>query len=301
MDNILQILRILPERVKCEITEMISHHVFSYNNLTEIHLRIKQLVIVKCEDRKEYVLKNIYITAEDINYCLQMITKYSIYAYQDSIRMGFVTIKGGHRVGVMGQAIVENSHICGQKNITFINIRVAHQMIGCAKKVMGFLCSGGFDNTLIVSPPNCGKTTLLRDIVRTVSNGINCAPKKVAVIDERSEIAASFEGIPQNDIGQRTDVLDLAPKSQGMMIALRAMSPEIIAVDELGGEEDLSAVRQVINCGCKVIATVHGYDLQDCYNRKDLKEMIGHNGFTKILVLSAKNGAGTIESMVNTG
>lgn len=300
MDNIAQILRILPERVKCEVSDIIKRNGLVYSKLTEIHLRINQSVIVKYEYGKEYIIGNIHITSEDINYCLQMITKYSIYAYQDSIRMGFVTVKGGHRVGVMGQAIVENGTISGQKNITFVNIRVAHQVLGCAKNVIPFICDSSVHNTLIISPPNCGKTTLLRDIIRNISNGIDCIPRKVALIDERSEIAASFEGIPQNDVGQRTDVLDLAPKSQGMILALRAMSPEVIAIDELGGVQDIDAVKQVIHCGCKVIATIHGYDLQDCYNRKELKEIIGHNGFTKIIVLSGKKGVGTIESMVNT-
>lgn len=300
MDNIAQVLRILPERIKLEVTDVIRRNNLDYSKLTEIHLRIHQSVIVTYEYGKEYIIGGIHITADDINYCLQMITKYSLYAYQDSIRMGFVTINGGHRVGVMGQAIVENGVISGQKNITFINIRVAHQVLGCARNVIPFICDNGVQNTLIISPPNCGKTTLLRDIIRHLSNGINCTPRKVTVIDERSEIAASFEGIPQNDVGQRTDVLDLAPKSHGMILALRAMSPEVIAVDELGGMADMDAVKQVLYCGCKVIATVHGYNLQDCCNRKELKTMIGQNGFTKIIVLSGKNGVGTVESMVNT-
>ena len=265
--------------------------------LSEIRIRINRPAILMYNNNKEKVIENIKITSDDIAYIIQMVTRYSMYAYQDSIRQGYVTVKGGHRIGVAGQAITRDGHICGQKYISYINIRVAHEVVGCADEIIDFICSGGFKNTLVVSPPGCGKTTILRDIIRHISYGIGCVPLKVAIVDERSEIASSHVGIPQNDIGIRTDVLDMGLKSEGMIMLVRSMSPQVVAVDEIGSMEDVMAIKQIINCGCHILASIHGYGIADCMNRRELAGMFGANGFERIVVLSDKNGAGTIEEM----
>ena len=152
---------------------------------------------------------------------------------------------------------------------------------------------------LLYGRPGCGKTTMLRDIVRNYSYGLRCSPLKVTIIDERGEIAACVDGIPQNDIGPRTDVCNMGNKKEGVFAALRSMSPDLIVMDEIGGDDDVEAVKKAVYLGVRVIATVHGYSLKDCYLRSDLTQIINNNGFNKIIVLSNKNGAGTVADMID--
>lgn len=196
----------------------------------------------------------------------QHICNYSPYAFEEELKQGFLTVEGGHRVGVAGQAVLEpDGSVRTLKNITFLNIRIAHQIKGAADGVLSKLYRGGrLKNTLIISPPGCGKTTLLRDIIRQISDG-NAFGKgmTVGVVDERSELGGSFMGRPQNDMGMRTDVLDGCPKAVGMLMLLRSMAPEVIAIDELGSLEELDALRRAANCGCRILATVHGESLEE--------------------------------------
>lgn len=207
-----------------------------------------------------------HVTEREIEEIIKNVCHYSMYAFENEIRQGFLTIPGGHRIGVAGQVVLnENGSIRNMTHIRFLNIRVSHQIIGAADEVMAFLYDGKrFCNTLLVSPPGAGKTTLLRDIVRQVSAGNPAGSgRQVGVVDERSEIAGSFMGIPQNDVGIRTDVLDGCPKIQGMMLLMRSMSPAVVAVDEIGGYEDMKAVYQVLQCGSSVLATMHGNSMED--------------------------------------
>lgn len=193
-----------------------------------------------------------------------LITNHSIYAFSEEIKNGFITVKGGHRIGIGGKVIYGDKGIENITNISSLNIRIAREKKGISDNLIYSLIDdqGDFYNTMIISPPQCGKTTLLRDIIRNLSNGFkNIKGFKVGLVDERSEVAGVYNGLAQKDVGIRTDILDGCKKSKGIMMLVRAMSPEIIAVDEIGGVDDINSIDEALRTGVSFIVTVHGSDL----------------------------------------
>lgn len=268
--------------------------------IEEIRLRVGAPLFVICRSR-EYIAgaeEDFRVSRQDVEETLQIAVRYSMYAFEEELRQGFLTVQGGHRIGVAGRVVAEQERIRTIQPVTFLNVRFSHQVQGCADRVMPFLLereTGHLKNTLLISPPRCGKTTLLRDIIRQVSDGKeNGQGRTVGVVDERSEIAACFQGIPQNDVGRRTDVLDNCPKALGMMMLIRSMAPEVVAVDEIGGAEDLEALRCVMNCGCRILATVHGTSMEDIRKKPGLREFLQERRFERYVVLGNAEGPGTI-------
>lgn len=296
MERLDEIRKLLPREISTQIFDR--DKTFSFDKLQEIRLRTGQPLIMQYDNR-EKVFDHLITEKKEINQCLEYISEYSLYAYQEDIRQGFITVRGGHRIGVIGKAVMEAGQVKNQKHISFLNIRVAHQIVGCANPVMNFICQNRkLEHTLIISPPGCGKTTLLRDIIRQLSNGTCMEGKKVCVVDERSEIAACYEGVPQNDIGIRTDVLDCCYKANGMLMFVRSMSPEVIAIDEIGGVDDLKAIEYIINCGCVVIGTIHGNSVEEIQQKPHMGKLLGNGIFTRIIVLSKENGVGTVKQVM---
>ncbi len=281
-----------------------------YDRLEEIRLRTDRPVILRLHETEYFLDGHGNFTKEpgmayamggdELKEIWSRICRDSPYAYEDEIRQGFLTVAGGHRVGVAGQVVLEeDGRVRTLKHIASLNVRVAHEKKGAADKLLPCLYEGGaLRSTLLISPPGCGKTTLLRDIVRQVSNGSSLgAGMTVGVVDERSEIAGCYMGVAQNDVGIRTDVLDACPKVYGMMMLIRSMAPQVVAVDELGGTEDAKALRRVAACGCRLLATVHGRDMEDVQKKVFMGELIREGFFDRFVILHKNNGCPEIKAV----
>lgn len=271
--------------------------------IEEIRLRAGKPVMLNCFRRDLFLgetglvfnnaKKGFTITMDELADMVFKICENSYYAYQDDINKGFITIRGGHRIGLVGTPVAESGKIINIRDISSVNVRIAREIVGFAERIVKHIFKNSRDiyNTLIISPPGMGKTTLLRDIIRTVSNGMENAfdGLKVGVVDERGEIAACYRGIPQNDIGCRTDVIHGINKREGMEMLLRSMSPNVISLDELGNPDDVSTVLQVMNAGIRLLATAHGYDADGLKERRGFRELFAENCFERFIVISEYN------------
>ena len=268
-------------------------------DVEEIRIRIGQPVLLWSAGGERTVpgMEDYRITGEDLKQMVAYISQCSIYAFDDEIQKGFLTLKGGHRVGIAGQAVTEAGKVRTIRPITYLNIRISHQIRGCAAGLAGWLQTDGrFQNTLILSAPGGGKTTMLRDLVRILSDGWGgLGGMKVGIVDERSEIAGCRNGIPQNDVGIRTDVLDCCPKAEGMMMLVRSMSPQILAVDEIGSPQDFEAVTYALNCGCAVFATMHCANIRELMDKPFWQKKENRYLFSRYAVLENKEGDRTFQ------
>lgn len=287
-----EILQVLPERL-CHIVKWA---VDDWDNLQEIHIRLGRGVAITAGGKKFLPAQNGQVVGRrEFREMLEYISNYSLYAFEEEIKKGFLTIPGGHRVGVCGRVVAEENEIKNLRNISFINIRVAHEKKGCADPVMPYLFEGeAFLSTLIASPPGAGKTTLLRDIVRNLAGGGTGRARNVSVVDERSEIAGCYMGVPQNDVGAFCDVLDACPKPEGIRMMIRSMAPEVIAVDEVGSGTEYEALLEAQTSGCAILATVHGDNMQHIREKPFLNRMLEEQMFGRVLFLARRESPGVV-------
>jgi stage III sporulation protein AA len=292
MENTKEVLEILPPHIRNQIKDL-----KGLERLQELRLKVNKPMMLQMGN--EEVITKYNVSIQDIKLILQHISKYSIYAYEEEIKQGYLTIKGGHRVGLCGSCVVEDNKIKTIKSLGSLNIRIGKEVEGCSNNLIPFILKGNnVLNTIIISPPRCGKTTLLRDIARNLSDGLKAVKlsgNKVCIIDERSEISGCYNAIPQMNVGLRTDVLDNCPKAEGIMMAIRSMSPEVIICDEIGTQKDMESILMALNSGVCLITSIHGYGIEDLYSRAVFKEIIDNHVFKRAVILSARNGAGTIE------
>ncbi len=288
------ILRYFPDKIRVVLENEINNNLV----IEEIRIRNSKPIILKLNNSEKII--NYIVQTEDVLNILQSVCENSIYSYQNQICEGFITIKGGHRIGITGSAVIENNQVKNLNYISNLNFRIARQIIGCSNNIIKEIINqeeNTIYNTLIVSPPGAGKTTLLRDIIRNLSNGTEkITGKNIGVVDERGEIAAMYKGIPQNDLGIRTDIIENIKKSIGMKMLIRSMAPEIIVADEIGSKEDVQEINYAVCSGIKGIFTAHGNSLEDLKLNPAIAELIEKYIFERLIFID-KNNKGKVNKI----
>lgn len=265
-----ELLEMLPESIRKEILKL---HPASLSRVEEIRIRILKKVEVIIAGKPIFLSS--MTTYEDSINLLNELSHYSIYTLEDELKKGYITVRGGHRVGLAGRVITENGRVKAIRDVTSFNIRIAREKLGIAEPFVSYVYHQKWLNTLIIGPPQTGKTTLLRDFARLISSGYQHIPsRKVGIVDERSEIAGCVKGVPQHRLGDRVDVLDACPKAEGMMMMIRSMSPDVLVVDEIGTAEDAEAVLEAVHAGVQLFVSVHGYKASELMNRPSIRSLV---------------------------
>lgn len=299
--NIRQLVVSLPEQIKAQIEEI------RIRQGRPLAIGISSTsTFIKCDGSLTCRAAEAYrVTPADMDRVIQLLCGSSLYAHDEELRNGFITLPGGHRVGITGKAVLEGGKIRTLKYLTGCNIRISREIPGAGDQVLPCIIDSknrSIYHTLILSPPGCGKTTILRDLIRQISNGIpdmKFAGINVGLVDERSEIAGCYNGVPQKDVGVRTDVLDGCPKAEGMMMLLRSMSPGVIAADEIGRREDVDALEEILNAGVKILITAHGVSPADLTMRPVMTRLIQSKMIERFVILGRSRGVGTIEDIID--
>lgn len=287
------IVHIFPDSLRSRIGNIISRP-----DITEIRIRCNLPLMIQTLSGEFYVTKEGELSLKEGNTCVvspdeikiifQKISQYSLFAYREEIKEGFITLRGGHRMGLCGKVYFDSDGKRQVKQITSMNLRIARQIYGCAEKIFPYLFSHNeFLHTLLISPPGVGKTTFLRDIIRLISDGTHgFSGQNISVVDERSEIGNRTDTEYGFYLGKRTDLLDHCSKAHGMLMMLRTMNPRVIAVDEIGAKKDIRALQYIRNCGCRILMTAHGQNLQDILSRPVLGKYLKQFPFERYVVFS---------------
>lgn len=279
MENVWELL---PEELRSQVEALPAG---DRGQIEEVRLRLGRPLSIALP-QGEQLLANKAIKPKDLTWVLERASRHSIHTVLDQVQNGFVTVQGGHRLGLCGTGVVEHGRLTNLRNISSLALRQAREVKGVARSTAAQLFQGKrLANTLILAAPGKGKTTLLRDLVRTISAGDGCPSLRIGLADERGEVAAMWEGAPMLDVGPCTDVMDGCPKSIGMTMLLRGMSPQVLAVDEITREEDAQALLQAVGCGVSLLATAHGARLEDLRRRAAYRALAAEGAFEKIVLI----------------
>ena len=281
------------------------------HEVEELRLRVGQPLLIRTSDKDLFLNREggvtspnraYFVKREDLACALERMTHSSVYAAEEDLRQGFLTLPGGNRVGVTGEAVLQHGQIQTMKHISSLNLRIARDIWGRGLKILPLLlgADGTFGHTLLISPPRAGKTTLLRDLIRLISNGVpqlGLSGLTVGVVDERGELAGMWQGVPTYNLGYRTDVLDGCPKARGMSMLVRSMAPQVLAMDELGHDDDVTALKDALRTGVRILSTAHASSLEEARSRPTIAHLLEQGVFERLVVLSRKQGPGTVEGV----
>lgn len=278
---------ILPLRLRREVLERPEGEL---TRIEEVRLRLGQPMSLVLPEG-EVFLDLEPVTAQELDQLLELASRSSVHAVMDQLRQGYLTLEGGHRVGLCGTVALRNGEIHSLRRPSSASIRLARQVPGACRELLPQLCPGGrFQSALVLAPPGLGKTTLLRDLIRAVSSGEGCQGLRVGLADERGEVAALREGLAQLAVGPRTDVVEGCSKSQGLLLLLRAMNPQVLAVDEITAPEDVDALVQAAGCGAELLATAHGGSVEDLSRRPVYRRLLSEKIFHHLVTIRRING-----------
>lgn len=289
------LIRILNETLKNAILKT------PVDRINEIRIRLNKKIIVTIDNKSYYLSQDglsskeeraIVCDSETIEFIIKRACENSVYAYTDQIKNGYITTKGGIRIGLAGEGVIDKNQIKNLKNISSLVIRIPKEVKGCSSEIMGYLTREEFMNTLIVSPPGCGKTTMIRDIIYQLSNKNYCY--NVLLIDEKYEIANCFNGTPLLDVGNFCDVLSGVPKWYGFDVGIKNLKPDIIVTDEIGSEKDCDSIFRASTSGIKILASVHASNIEDVAKKEEFEKLIRNKVFKRFVILSSNNGPGSI-------
>ncbi len=281
-DAIQKAISVLPPRLRRQVMGLPQSVL---GRMEEVRLHVGRPMSV-LTDGEELELTGTPVTGMELEQLLELASGASLHTVLSQLRQGFITIEGGHRLGLCGRVVMRDGELVNLRPLSSAALRIARQVRGAANPVMDRLCpEGSLENTLILAPPGAGKTTLLRDVIRRVSDGRGCLAQRVALADERGEVAALWNGVPQLDVGRRTDVLEGCPKAQGLMLLLRAMGPQVLAVDEITAREDVDALLTAVGCGVTLLATAHGEDKRDLERRSLYRPLLEEGIFRRLVYI----------------
>lgn len=287
MDRIKGVLEFLPWRIRGELERFDEDQ---WEQLQELRFRLGQPLTALCRG-EERVVSDYVLAAQDLSQTLELAARGSFHTVLPQLRQGFLTLPGGHRLGVCGTVRMREGSIHAIDPISSLNLRLARSVPEAGQEIVPRICPEGvFRSTLILAPPGAGKTTLLRNIIKGLSDGELCHFRRIGLVDERGEVAALWNGVPQLAIGTRTDVLEGCPKAQGLLLLLRGMNPQVLAVDEITAPEDVAAMQTAFGCGVELLATAHGREREDLERRRLYRELVAAEIFQFLVTIRLEGG-----------